>query len=262
MRIDPRRFFEFLLFLMLTVCLFFLYLRNIQDQRAGQLYHEAERLVCAADAASPFPAPSATPSPAEDAPGDRAKEDAPSGMDLSPLQEVNADVVGWIAIPGVLSYPLLQGGDNARYLTHAWNGEENAAGAVFLDYRADTCLGDFNTLIYGHRMRNGTMFGSLKHYKDTDFWRENPSVYLANEDGTRRYDIYAAYETGLTAATYQREFSGPEEKQDFIRCGLERSVIDTGVKPTAEDTVITLSTCSGGDRNTRWVVQAVSSPAN
>ena len=54
MRIDPRRFFEFLLFLMLTMCLFFIYLRNIQDQRAGQLYHEAERLVCAADAASPF----------------------------------------------------------------------------------------------------------------------------------------------------------------------------------------------------------------
>ena len=216
MRIDPRRFFEFLLFLMLTMCLFFIYLRNIQDQRAGQLYHEAERLVCAADAASPFPAPSATPSPAEDAPGTGTREDAPSGMDLSPLQEVNADVVGWTAIPGVLSYPLLQGGDNAYYLTHAWNGEENAAGAVFLDCRADACLGDFNTLIYGHRMRNGTMFGSLKHYKDA-------------------------------------------EKQDFIRCGLERSVIDTGVTPTAEDTVITLSTCSGGDRNTRWVVQAVRS---
>ena len=95
-------------------------------------------------------------------------------------------------------------------------------------------------------MRNGAMFGSLKHYKDADFWRENPSVYLANENGTWRYDIYAAYETGLTAATYQREFSEPEEKQDFIRCGLERSVIDTGVTPTPEDTVITLSTCSAG----------------
>ena len=258
MRIDPRRFFEFLLFLMLAMCLFFIYLRNIQDQRAGQLYHEAERLVCAADAASPFPAPSATPSPAEDAPGTGTREDAPSGgMDLSPLQEVNTDVVGWIEIPGILSYPLLQGGDNACYLSHAWNGEENAAGAVFLDFRADAGLGDFNTLIYGHRMRNGTMFGSLKHYKDADFWRENPSVYLANEDGTRRYDIYAAYETGLTATAYQWEFSSPEEKQEFIRYGLERSAIDTGIMPTPEDTIITLSTCSGSSRDTRWVVQAV-----
>jgi sortase B len=243
--------------MLMAMCLFFLYLCNIGDQRAVQLYSEAGRLAYMSEAVEPSPAPPATTSPAEDAPGTEAKEDAPSGMDLSPLQEVNADVVGWIAIPGVLSYPLLQGGDNARYLTHAWNGEENAAGAVFLDYQADACLGDFNTLIYGHRMRNGTMFGSLKHYKDADFWRENPSVYLANGDGTWRYDIYAAYETGLTAATYQREFSGPEEKQDFIRYGLERSVIDTGVTPTPEDTVITLSTCSGGDRNTRWVVQAV-----
>lgn len=253
MRIDPRRFFEVLFLMLMGVCLFFLYLRNIGDQRAVQLYSEAGRLAYVAEAVEPSSAPSATTSPAE------AKEDAATGMDLSPLQEVNPDVTGWIEIPGILSYPLLQGGDNAYYLTHAWNGEENAAGAVFLDYRADADLGNFNTLIYGHRMRNGTMFGSLKHYKDADFWRENPSVYLANEDGTRRYDIYAAYETGLTAATYQREFSGSEEKQDFIRYGLERSVIDTGVTPTAEDTIITLSTCSGGDRNTRWVVQAVRS---
>lgn len=216
MRIDPRRFFEFLFLMLMAMCLFFIYLRNIGDRRAVQLYNEAGRLAYVMEAVEPSPAPSATTSPAEDAPGAEAKEDTPSGMDLSPLQEVNPDVVGWTAIPGVLSYPLLQGGDNAYYLTHAWNGEENAAGAVFLDCRADACLGDFNTLIYGHRMRNGTMFGSLKHYKDA-------------------------------------------EKQDFIRCGLERSVIDTGVTPTAEDTVITLSTCSGGDRNTRWVVQAVRS---
>ena len=71
--------------------------------------------------------------------------------------------------------------------------------------------------------------------------------------------LFRSYETGLTAVSYQREFSSPEEKQDFIRYGLERSVIDTGVTPTPEDTIITLSTCSGGDRNTRWVVQAVRS---
>ena len=64
---------------------------------------------------------------------------------------------------------------------------------------------------------------------------------------------------GLTAKTYRQEFSSPEEKQDFIQYGLERSVLDTGITPTSEDTIITLSTCSGSDRNTRWVVQAVRS---
>ena len=259
MRINPRRFFEFLFLLMMGMCLTFICLRNIGDRRAGQLYREAALLVDVPHVAEPSPVLLEMSVPDAEAVLDADKEDAPEGINLSGLREANADVVGWIEIPGVLSYPLLQGGDNACYLSHAWNGEENAAGAVFLDFRADAGLGDFNTLIYGHRMRNGTMFGSLKHYKDTDFWRENPSVYLANEDGTRRYDIYAAYEVGLTAAAYQREFSSPEEKQEFIRYGLERSVIDTGIMPAPEDTIITLSTCSGSSRDTRWVVQAVQS---
>lgn len=257
MRIDPRRFFEFLFLMLMAMCLFFLYLRNIGDQRAVQLYSEARRLAYVAEAVEPSPAPSATTSPEEDAPGAEEKVDAPSGMDLSPLQEVNTDVVGWIEIPGVLSYPLLQGGDNAYYLSHAWNGEENAAGAVFLDWRADAGLGGFNTLIYGHRMRNETMFGCLKHYKDAAFWNENPSVTIFNEDGIWQYDIYAAYEVGLTAEVYRQVFSSPEEKQDFIQYGLERSVIDTGITPTTGDSIITLSTCSGSGSDTRWVVQAV-----
>lgn len=259
MRIDPRRYFEFLFLLMLAMCLTFLCLRNIGDRRAGQLYREAERLADIPHAAEPFPAllevlvPDATTAP------DAVSEDEPEGFDLSGLREVNADVVGWIEIPGVLSYPLLQGGDNAYYLTHAWNGEENAAGAVFLDWRADADMGSFNTLIYGHRMCNESMFGCLKHYKNADFWRENPSVTIANEGGTWHYDIYAAYEVGLTADTYRQEFSSPEEKWAFIQYGLERSVIDTGITPTPENKIITLSTCSGSSRNTRWVVQAVRS---
>ena len=129
--------------------------------------------------------------------------------------------------------------------------------SLFLDYRADPRFSGFNTLIYGHRMRNETMFGCLKHYKDAAFWQEYLSVTIANEDGTWKYDIYAAYDVGLTSKTYWQEFSSLEEKQDFIRYGLERSVIDTGITPTPEDTIITLSTCSGSSRNTRWVIQAV-----
>ena len=101
------------------------------------------------------------------------------------------------------------------------------------------------------------MFGCLKYYNDVDFWRENPSVYLSNEAGTWRYDIYAAYEVELTAAAYRLDFSGTEDRLDFIRDGLERSAIDTGIMPAPEDTIITLSTCSGRGSDTRWVVQAV-----
>lgn len=268
MRMKSRRFFELLFFLLLCVSMVFLCLKSINDRRANQLYREAELLAFSRCSVEPPAAPSEESptnheesSPATDSEESvydtTADDDSPGGIDLSGLQEVNADVVGWIEIPGVLSYPLMQGKDNSFYLTHAWNGERNDAGAVFLDWRTDAALGGFNTLIYGHRMRDGSMFGSLKHYKDTDFWLENPSVYLSNEAGTWRYDIYAVYEVKLTAATYQLAFSGMESRRDFIRDGIERSVIDTGITPSPEDTIITLSTCSGGNRNTRWVVQAV-----
>lgn len=253
MRIDPRRFFEFLFLLMLSMCLAFLYLHHMGSQRAGQLYREAARLADVPHVAELSPAPA----PLEVLPETDAGDDAPAGMDLSPLREANADVVGWIEVPGLLSYPLLQGEDNAYYLSHAWNGEENAAGAIFLDYRASASLDGSHTLVYGHRMRDGTMFGGLKHYKDAAFWQENPSVTISNEDGVWQYDIYAAYETALTAPVYQQGLSSPEERQAFIQYGLERSAIDTGITPTAEDKIITLSTCSGSGSDTRWVVQAV-----
>lgn len=267
MRMKSRRFFELLFFLLLCVSMVFLCLKSINDRRANQLYQEAALLAFSSCPEEPPAAQSEEPPmnnekstppvSGEPSPDTAVDDDSPGDIDLSSLQEVNADVVGWIEIPGILSYPIMQGKDNSFYLTHAWNGERNDAGAVFLDWRTDAALGGFNTLIYGHRMRDGSMFGSLKHYKDTDFWQENPSVYLYNEAGTWRYDIYAAYETGLTVETYRLEFSDLDEKQIFIWDGIERSVIDTGITASPEDTIITLSTCSGGNSNTRWVVQAV-----
>ena len=108
--------------------------------------------------------------------------------------------------PAFFSYPVLQGEDNAYYLSHAWDGTENTAGSIFLDYRASPNLTDFHTLIYGHRMRDGSMFGSLRQYNDAEFWRQHPSVYLSNEDGIWRYDIFAAYEVGWRRSSTGRTF--------------------------------------------------------
>lgn len=253
-----RRFLESVLSLLLCMGAVLTCLHGIGDRRADQLYREARALAGVPGAAEPAAAQDApAPETGAEAGAAGTRTDRDTGIDLSGLRAVNDDVVGWIEIPGILSYPLLQGEDNAVYLTHAWNGEENAAGAVFLDCRADAALGDFNTLVYGHRMRDGSMFGCLKHYKEASFWQEHPSVYLSNGDGIWKYDIYAAYEAELTACAYRQVFSGPEERRGFLLDGLERSVIDTGVSPTERDKVVTLSTCSAGSGRTRWVVQAV-----
>lgn len=241
MRFKFQRFWGLFFLALLCACLLMLCWHKAESRRADQLYQEAAQLVSL---------PSSTHNAVEATP-------VRTGLDLSKLREVNADVVCWIEIPGAFSYPVLQGEDNAYYLSHAWDGEANAAGAVFLDYRASAGLTDFHTLLYGHRMRDGSMFGSLKQYSDVGFWQEHPSVCLSDEDGIRRYDIFAAYEVGVAEIVYRQDLSSAEDRLELIRFGLDNSVIETGIVPTVTDTIITLSTCTGSGHNARWVVQAV-----
>lgn len=100
------------------------------------------------------------------------------------------------------------------------------------------------------------MFGSLKQYSDAGFWQLHPSIYLSDEEGTRQYAIFAAYEVGLTEIVYRQDLS-KEDRQELIQYGLNHSVIETGIVPTSTDTIITLSTCTGRGYDARWVVQAV-----
>lgn len=179
-------------------------------------------------------------------------------VDLDSLREVNEDVRGWIVIPDTpLSYPIVQCGDNQYYLNHTWMDKRSSAGAIFLEWQASGDFSDFATLIYGHRMNNETMFGTLREYKDVEFWRAHPSIYLIHDGGVCRYDIYAIHEAGITSPVYYLAFPDRAAKEEYIAYGLEHSVIETGVRPSPDSRIITLSTCTGRGHATRWVVQAV-----
>ena len=179
-------------------------------------------------------------------------------MDLSQLHRTNPDVLGWITIPGTqLDYPFLQGEDNQYYLQHTWQGKPSAAGSVFLECKVSPDFSHFNTIIYGHNMKNGSMFGSLQQYRTQSHYQDYPSIYVADDAGVRRYDIFAAFEAEVIGHTYRLDLDTPEKKQVFLDYSAARSVIQTGIKPTAEDSVITLSTCTGIGYDCRWVVQAV-----
>ena len=202
-------------------------------------------------------------SPSESEEGEELEEDpnitAMLAMDLAALQEVNSEVIGWIQIPGTeLSYPLMQTEDNSYYLDYTWEKKRNPVGAIFMDYRNDRDLSDFNTIIYGHNMNNGSMFGHLHKFKEESFLEEHPYIYLLDESGCHRYEIFGVYEVSVsTAESYQLSFEGNEDKQAFIDACLALSDISTEVEPTIEDHIITLSTCTGRGYSTRWVVQAV-----
>lgn len=175
-------------------------------------------------------------------------------LDLQALQEVNQDVVGWIEIPGTeLSYPLLQGPDNYYYLTHSWKKWNNAGGAIYLDSSADPALGDFHTIIYGHRMNNDSMFGTLRRYAGQDYLEAHPNVYIVLADGVYRYEVYAAFEASVNSLVYDPGLSGRET--DLIALGVDSSLVDAGIVPIPEDRLLTLSTCTAWGHANRWVVQ-------
>ena len=214
------------------------------------------------------PGPSATVPPAQTKLPGPAPEETPeppqevlelAGIDLDALRAYNDDVVGWISIPGtVVSYPLVQGTDNQYYLTRNWKQEYISSGSVFLDYKASRDLTDFHTIVYGHRMRNDTMFGSIRNYNDLNYWREHPSVYIVLDEAVYRYDIFSAEEAAVTGIVYQHDIVENHLEEEFLQYCLESSVLDTGLIPEAGDRFLTLSTCTGtGYYSSRWVVHGV-----
>ena len=179
-------------------------------------------------------------------------------MDFSALRQQNPDVLGWILIPGTrVSYPVVQGTDNSYYLDHTWRGGKNSVGAIFMDYRNSGDLSDFNTIIYGHRMNNRSMFGTLSQYKSRSYWQAHPYVYLTDDSGTHRYEIFAAGEVSVDSDVYRLGLRSDSSRQSFLDSCLALSALNTGVTPHPYDKVLTLSTCTGNGHATRWVVQAV-----
>lgn len=200
------------------------------------------------------------PPQANDEPKIDPYEEILKNTDLASLRKVNKDVIGWFYILGTdISYPLLHPKDNNDYIRSSWKNAAtySRAGTIFMEARNSGDFSDFNTIIYGHRMRDETMFGKLKYYNDKSYWRKHPSVYILTEEGVTRYDIYAAYEISTEGKTFTISFADDAAKQEYIDFTLESSILDTGIVPNVNDQLLTLSTCSGNGYSTRWIIQAV-----
>lgn len=178
--------------------------------------------------------------------------------DLAALQQTNPDVLGWLWLPQTgISYPLVQTGNNDYYLTHSWKNEPSAVGSIFLDARSAPDLSDFNSILYGHRMRDGSMFAALQNYSRTDYWQQAPDLYLLTAAGVQRWRIFAAYKAPTDALLYEPSLNSPEQKAGILQYALDNSQIQTDLRPGTEDRILTMVTCTGHGYADRWVVQAV-----
>lgn len=197
--------------------------------------------------------PEDTPKPDEEEPGAE-----PSGylqIDFAGLQAVNPDVIAWIEIPGLsISYPVVQGTDNAYYLHHLFTGEYNSSGSIFADCHNQPDFTDQNTIIYGHNMKNGSMFGTLSRYQDEALWEASPYFYLYVPGKVLKYQIFSCYAGYVRSQAYTYSF--PEESDFEIFLGQIRSYAgyDTSVEVGKTDRVVTLSTCVSSRRDYRYIV--------
>lgn len=177
-------------------------------------------------------------------------------VDFNALLAVNPDCVGWIEIPGTeVSYPIVQGEDNDFYLRRSFEGRESVGGVLFLDYRSAEDFGGTNTVLYGHNMRDGSMFGSLKNYLSADFFKEHAEIHVYTPDGLRTYEVFTAYEatTGWDCFTFS--FNSDLERDTWLQSQAEHGGMSTELN--VYDEVLTLVTCKGGENEYRTIVQAV-----
>lgn len=176
---------------------------------------------------------------------------------LEHLQEVNEDIVGWISIEGTsIHYPVAQADDNEYYLTHSVYKEESSAGTIFMDYRNCPAPLGSHTVLYGHNMRNGTMFRDLTSYKKEAFCKENPYVTYSNKDGISKWEVFSAYVTGADDNYIETDFRSEGEFGQFLERISTKSLYHTGCQVERTDKVITLSTCSYEFDDARMVVHA------
>jgi len=165
---------------------------------------------------------------------------------LLEAKKTNPDVIGYISIPGTdLHEPVVQTTDNVTYLTHGPDGEADARGAIFADYRAPRYVGDSSrmTLLHGHNMRDGSMFGVLASYGDPDFWAAHPFVQYVDAAGNG--GTWLVYSARLTDGS-DDAFTFPVKRPYYDRIARfsEASVFDPGFEPSADGRTLTLSTCA------------------
>lgn len=180
------------------------------------------------------------------------------------LYEENHDLAGWLSIEGmVIDYPVMQREDDEYYLHHDFYGHDSKYGCLYVRGVADVNTPGTNFIIYGHNMKDGSMFGDLDLYRKESFYREHPTISFDTLYEERTYEILAVFRSRVyrpeeDAFKYYQfyEAQTPEEFAYFYENIKELSLYDTGVTAQFGDTFLTLSTCAYHVEDGRFVVVA------
>ena len=188
---------------------------------------------------------------------DIENDESPMKIDFKALKEQNKDIVAWIYSDGTeINYPIVQAKDNDYYLRRMLNGSYNVAGTLFMDYRNKSDFTDYNTTIFGHNMKNGTMFGSIPKYQKQDYYDEHKEIYLFTEDKNYVIELFAGYTTSSESDIYKFPKT-TKTNEKLIKTAIKNSTFKSEIKPQETDKIITLSTCTYSFENARYVLLGV-----
>lgn len=178
---------------------------------------------------------------------------------MSELKSINSDTVSYLVVNNTnISYPVVQSNDNSYYLKRDFYKKSTSMGWIYLDYRNSKDKLDKNNIIYGHSMKNGTMFGTLKKALSST-WRNDKNNLIINYDteyGSFKFKIFSVYKVDYTTDYLQIDFNSDKEFEEFVSMIKNRSVFKSNERVEKNDIILTLSTCTGSN-NQRLVVHAV-----
>ena len=177
---------------------------------------------------------------------------------LSKLFAKNGDCIGWLCIPDTaVNYPVMHTpGEPQKYLKKNFYGAYSFSGVPFLDGRCGT--DSDNLILYGHNMRNGTMFAGLRGYREQAFCKSHPIIEFETAEECGYYSVFAVLTVNTDNNWYRFiDTETPEEYAKYIEKAKAVSLYDTGITPEYGEQILTLSTCTGLARDNRLLVLAV-----
>lgn len=243
------------LFAVLIVSSVLLVITLIKYAKNRTLYQETAREATVELTPAPTAAPDIT-LPPETTPV-APKETPPIAVDFEALKNDTTRVKGWIYSAGTeINYPVVLGTNNEYYLTHAYDGTRDKGGAIFLDCRTTKELVDDNLIVYGHHMKNRTMFGSLMQYQKQDYYAEHPEMYFITPNGSYRFVVFSARTTGNDDDIFPTWFESPGARKTYYAKAVAQSTIDTDVPYRDDVQLMSLVTCSyyGGYEDAKFIV--------
>lgn len=179
-------------------------------------------------------------------------------VDFDKLKKINPDVVGWIRIEKLgISYPIVQGDDNEYYLHHTFYKEENKCGSIFMEAENSSDFSDYHTFVYGHNMKDKSMFAKLNELQEAEAFQENREFYIYTPKGAQRYEIFSCHAASLGTESFCYQFDDKDSYGKWQQSVLEQSIYDTGICPEAGQNTVTLMTCTPMGSEYRFLVHGV-----